>query len=409
MPIVSKIAGIHQEMTKWRRDLHANPELGLQETRTSDVVQANLRRFGVDEIITGLALTGVVGVIHGSRKRSRAIGLRAEFDALPIHEATGLPYASQHDGVMHACGHDGHTAMLLGAARYLSETRNFDGTVYAIFQPAEEGLGGGATMVKEGLFERCPMEMVFGMHNWPQLPAGTFAWREGPIMAGGAKIEITITGKGSHGAFPHLGIDPIVIASYVVCALQSIVARKIDPAESGVATIGQINAGLTCNVIPETVHMLGTARWFNPRVGELIEDEICRLASGIAESFGAKAHVVFEHICPPTVNDADATALAQCAAAAVVGETRVAPMRHPTMAGEDFAFMLNAKRGSYILLGAGRGQNDPTLHQPDYDFNDEILPIGASYWATLAERLLPQEDCGPLAQPQRALAPLPER
>ena len=268
MPIVSKIAGIHQEMTKWRRDLHANPELGLQETRTSDVVQANLRRFGVDEIITGLALTGVVGVIHGSRKRSRAIGLRAEFDALPIHEATGLPYASQHDGVMHACGHDGHTAMLLGAARYLAETRNFDGTVYAIFQPAEEGLGGGATMVKEGLFERCPMEMVFGMHNWPQLPAGTFAWREGPIMAGGAKIEITITGKGSHGAFPHLGIDPIVIASYVVCALQTIVARKIDPAESGVATIGQINAGRTCNVIPETVHMLGTARWFNPRVGD---------------------------------------------------------------------------------------------------------------------------------------------
>ena len=291
--------------------------------------------------------------------------------------------------------------MLLGAARYLSETRNFNGTVYAIFQPAEEGLGGGSTMVKEGLFERCPMEMVFGMHNWPQLPASTFAWREGPIMAGGAQIEITITGKGSHGAFPHLGIDPIVIASHVVCSLQSIVARKIDPAASGVVTIGQIIAGRTCNVIPETVHMLGTARWFNPRVGELIEDGIRHLASGIAESFGAKAHVAFEQICPPTVNDADATALARRAATAVVGEMRVAQIQHLTMAGEDFAFMLNAKRGSYILLGAGRGQNDPTLHQPDYDFNDEILPTGASYWATLAERLLPQEDCGPIAQPAR--------
>ena len=390
MPVISQIAGLHQEMTKWRHDLHANPELGLQETRTSDLVQANLRRFGVDEIITGLARTGVVGVIHGRGRSSRAIGLRADMDALPIHELTGLPYASQNDGVMHACGHDGHTTMLLGAARYLAETRNFNGTVYAIFQPAEEGLGGGAMMVKEGLFERCPMEMVFGIHNWPRLPAGTFAWRSGPIMAGGAKIDITIAGKGSHGAFPHFGTDPIVIASHVVCALQTIVARTIDPVEGGVVTIGHIDSAGAVNVIPDTVHMLGTARWYNLRVGDQIEDGIRHLTTGIAESFGAKAHVTFERVCPPTINDAEATALALRAAAAVVGETLVTPMLHPIMAGEDFAFMLNAKRGSYILLGSGRGQTDLTPHQPDYDFNDEILPIGASYWATLAERLLLQ-------------------
>jgi amidohydrolase len=391
MPIVSKIAGLHQEMTWWRRDLHANPELGLQETRTSDLVQANLRRFGVDEIITGLARTGVVGVIHGRGECRRAIGLRADMDALPIHEATGLPYASQHDGVMHACGHDGHTAMLLGAARYLSETRNFDGTVYAIFQPAEEGLGGGATMVKEGLFERCPMDMVFGMHNWPQLRAGTIAWRSGPIMAGAATIDITIAGKGSHGAFPHLGIDPIVIASHFVRSLQTIVARKIDPLDSAVVTIGQINSAGAVNVIPDTVRMLGTARWYDPRIGDQIEGGIRRLAAGIAESFGAKAHVAFKHVCPPTINDANATTLSRRAAAAVVGETHVASMLHPTMSGEDFAFMLNAKRGSYVLLGSGRGQTDPTPHQSNYDFNDEILPIGASYWSTLAEQILAVE------------------
>ena len=409
MPVISQIAGLHQEMIRWRHDLHANPELGLQETRTSAMVQAKLRSFGVDEIITGLARTGVVGVIHGCGGHGRAIGLRADMDALPIHESTGLPYASQNDGVMHACGHDGHTTMLLGATRYLAETRNFSGTVYAIFQPAEEGRGGGATMVNEGLFDRCPMEMVFSMHNWPQLPAGTFAWRSGPIMAGAAKIDITISGKGSHGAFPHLGIDPIVIASHIVCALQTIVARTIDPVERAVVTIGHINSAGAVNVIPNTVHMLGTARWYNSRVGDQIEGGILRLAAGIAESFGGKADVAFERVCPPTINDADATALSRCAAAAVVGETHVTPMLHPTMSGEDFAFMLNAKRGSYILLGSGRGQMDPTPHQPDYDFNDEVLPIGASYWATLAERLLPQEDCGPVAQPQRALARLPER
>jgi hippurate hydrolase len=375
-------------MTEWRQDLHAHPELALQETRTSGVVQAKLREFGVDEIITGLARTGVVGVIRGNGSSDRAIGLRADMDALPIVEETGVPHASQHPGVMHACGHDGHTTMLLGAAKYLAETRNFDGTVYCIFQPAEENLAGGDIMVKEGLFERCPVEMVFGMHNWPQMPAGTFAWRGGPIMAAVANIEITITGKGAHGAMPHFGIDPIVIASHIVTSLQSIVARNVEPLESGVVTIGHINGGHTYNVIPETVRMLGTARWFDPRVGDQLENGVRRLATGIAESFGATADVVFSRDYPATVNDPDATVLARRAATTVAGEARVVHMAKPTMGGEDFSFMLNAKQGSYIMLGGGRGKGDAMVHHPRYDFNDEILPVGASYWATLAEQLL---------------------
>ncbi len=389
MPIINRIADFHEEMTAWRRDLHAHPELSLQEVRTSGVVQEKLREFGVDEVITGIARTGVIGVIRGRGGNSeRAIGLRADMDALPIEEATGLDYESRNPGVMHACGHDGHTTMLLGAARYLAETRNFDGTVYVIFQPAEENLGGGEIMVKEGLFERCPVQRVFGMHNWPSVPAGTFLWREGPIMAAVANIEITVTGKGSHGAHPDHGIDPIVVAAQIVTAFQSIVARTIEPAEAGVVTIGHINGGHTYNVIPETVRMKGTARWFKPSVGDTLEAGVRRLATGIAESFGARAEVAFDRAYPATVNDPEATRLTLDAARAVAGEPRVEPMRNPTMGGEDFAFMLQAKQGSYIMLGGGRGKADPMLHHPRYDFNDEILPIGASYWATLAEQLL---------------------
>ena len=391
MPIINRIAAFHADMTEWRHDLHAHPELALQETRTSAVVQQKLKEFGVDEVITGLAHTGVVGVIRGRGGSGRAIGLRADMDALPIHEETGVPYASQTAGVMHACGHDGHTTMLLGAARYLAETRNFDGTVYVIFQPAEENLGGGDLMVKEGLFERCPMDMVFGMHNWPQLPAGTFAWRHGPIMAAVANIEITVTGKGTHGAQPHYGIDPIVVAAQIVSALQTIVARTVEPVEGGVVTIGHINGGHTYNVIPETVHMKGTARWFRPEVGDQLEAGVRRLATGIAESFGAKAEGVFDRAYPATVNDPDATDLTIKAATTVAGNERVRHMSKPTMGGEDFSFMLNAKQGSYIMLGAGRGKDDAMVHHPAYDFNDEILPVGASYWASLAEQLLPMK------------------
>jgi amidohydrolase len=392
MPIINRIAEFHDEMAEWRHDLHAHPELALEENRTSAKVQEKLREFGVDEIITGLAKTGVVGVIRGRGDSTRAIGLRADMDALPIHEETNLPYASRNHGIMHACGHDGHTTMLLGAAKYLSETRNFDGTVYLIFQPGEENLAGGEIMVKEGLFERCPADMVFGMHNWPMVPAGTFLWRAGPIMAAVGNIEITITGKGTHGAQPHFGIDPIVIASHIVTALQSIVSRTIEPAEGGVISIGHISGGHTYNVIPETVHMKGTARWFKPEVGDKLEAGVRNLATGIAQSFGAHAEVMFLRAYPATVNDPAATELTLRAAAAVAGEARVRPMRNPTMGGEDFAFMLQAKRGSYILLGAARGKNDSMVHHPAYDFNDEVLTVGASYWATLTEQLMPRTD-----------------
>jgi len=390
MPIINRIAEFHAEMTEWRHDLHAHPELGFQETRTSSVVQQKLREFGVDEIITGLARTGVVGVIRGQGSSDRAIGLRADMDALPILEDTGLPYASQNPGIMHACGHDGHTTMLLGAAKYLSETRNFDGTVYVVFQPAEESLDGADLMVKDGLFERCPMQQVFGMHNWPLVPAGVFAWRTGPIMAAVANVAIDITGKGTHGAQPQFGIDPIVIASQIVTAIQTLVSRNIDPLKGGVLSIGHINAGNAFNVIPESVHMKGTARWFHPEVGDQLEQGLRRLATGIADSFGARAEVMFRRSPPATINDPDATELTLHAARAVAGEARVQPMPSPTMGGEDFAYMLNAKQGSYIMLGAGRGPDDPMVHHPAYDFNDAILPVGASYWATLAEQLLPR-------------------
>ena len=388
MPVINRIADYHADMTAWRRDLHQHPELALQETRTSARVQELLHGFGVDEVHTGMAKTGVVGVIRG-RQPGAAIGLRADMDALPIHEETGHDYASQTAGVMHACGHDGHTTMLLGAAKYLAETRNFAGTVYVIFQPAEENLAGGRIMVQEGLFERFPMKQVYGMHNWPATPEGVFMWRDGPIMAAVANIEIDITGKGSHGAQPHMGIDPIVVSAAIVQALQSIVARSVEPMQGGVVTIGSIQGGHIYNVIPETVRMMGTARWFKPEVGDILENGVRRLTTSIAEGFGAAAVVRFERTYPATVNDPEAMALARHAAETVQGDARVRHMGQPTMGGEDFSFMLNACQGAYIMLGAGRGPDDAMVHHPKYDFNDEILPIGASYWATLAEQLLP--------------------
>jgi hippurate hydrolase len=390
MPVINRVADYHAEMTAWRRDLHQHPELALQETRTSQRVQELLRSFGVDEVHAGIAKTGVVGVIRGQAP-GEAIGLRADMDALPILEDTGKEYASQNPGVMHACGHDGHTAMLLGAAKYLAETRNFAGTVYVIFQPAEEHLGGGEIMVKEGLFERFPMKQVYGMHNWPLAPEGTFQWRDGPVMAAVAEIIIEVTGKGTHGAQPHLGIDPIVVAAAMVQAFQSIVARNVEPAFGGVVTIGSIQGGNAHNVIPETVRMLGTARWFEPEVGDIIESGVRRLAHSIAEGFGATATVDYHRMYPATVNDEAAMTLARRAAGSVVGEGRVDHMKQPTMGGEDFSFMLNAKQGAYIMLGGGKGPGDAMVHHPKYDFNDDILPIGASYWATLAEQLLPRQ------------------
>jgi hippurate hydrolase len=389
MPIINRIAEFHPEMTAWRRDLHAHPELSMQESRTAAAVQQHLRDFGVDEIITGMATHGVVGVIRAGRGE-RAIGLRADMDALPLQEETGLPHASQVPGVMHACGHDGHTAMLLGAAKYLAETRNFDGTVYLIFQPAEEFEGGAHRMVQDGLFQRCPMEQVFGLHNWPQAPAGTFQWRHGPIMAAVAFYDIVITGRGSHGAFPHQGIDAVVVAAQIVNALQTVISRSIEPIEGGVISVGAINGGDAYNILPERVTLKGTTRWFKPAVGDAIEDGMRRLATGIAASFGATAEVHYNRHVPATINDPAATDLAVRAAQVVSGESRVKEMRQPTMGGEDFAWMLNAKQGAYLMLGSGRDGNDPLLHHPRYDFNDEVLPVGASWWSTLVEELLPR-------------------
>jgi amidohydrolase len=389
MPINNRIAGFHEDMTAWRRDLHENPELGFEETRTAGIVAEKLRAFGCDEVITGIAKTGVVGVIRGSAP-GPGIGLRADMDALPIAEASGVEHTSRNPGKMHACGHDGHTTMLLGAARYLAETRNFAGTVYVFFQPAEEGGGGGEVMVQEGLFQRFPCERVFGLHNWPNAPAGTFVWRDGPMMAATAKLYATIRGTGSHGAMPHEGNDPIVIAAQIVTALQSVVARNVEPMQSGVLTIGAIAGGDTFNVIPDSVTLRGTARWFKPEVGDLLEKKYLSIVEGVAAAFGGTAEAVFERGYPATVNETESTRLAIRAAAAVSGESKVSEMPVPTMGGEDFSYMLNACPGNYIFLGSGRTANDPSLHNPRYDFNDEVLPVGASYFATLVEQLLPR-------------------
>ena len=389
MPVINRIADFHDEMTEWRHDLHRHPELALQEVRTSGIVAEKLRAFGVDEVHTGIATTGVVGVIHG-REPGPAIGFRADMDALPILEQSGVPHASLVPGVMHACGHDGHTTKLLGAAKYLAETRNFAGTVYVIFQPAEERHGGGEIMVKEGLFERFPMQQVFGMHNWPTAPEGVFLWKDGPVMAAVATFDITITGKGAHGAMPQAGVDPVVVSAAIIQAFQSIVARNVDPTMGGVVTVGAVHGGDIHNVIPEQVTMMGTARWFHPSVGDILESKVKGLATSIAAGFGAEAAVVFERVYPATVNDPEAMAMGRRAAVTVQGEARVQEMERPTMGGEDFSFMLNAKQGAYIMLGGGRGDGGANVHHPRYDFNDALLPVGASWFCTLAEQLLPR-------------------
>ena len=389
MPVINRIAEFHPELTAWRRDFHMHPELNFEEHRTAGIVAQRLREFGCDQVIEGFSGTGVIGLIHGQGgPNGRAIGLRADMDALPIEELTGAAWASQNPGKMHACGHDGHTTMLLGGARYLAETRNFSGTVVLIFQPAEEKGGGAEVMVKDGIFEQFPMERVFGMHNWPGLPAGEFAWKAGPIMAAVEQLEIHLQGKGAHGAMPHQGVDPIMVAAAIVQGLQSIVARNVEPVEAGVITIGEIRGGFTHNVIPDSVYMQGTARWFRPEVGALLRERFLHLVPTIANAFGATAEASMTLYCPATINDAESTKLTVEAARAVAAQ--VHEMDKPTMGGEDFSFMLNAKAGSYIMIGGGRGHDDPGLHHPRYDFNDEVLAVGASYWARLTEQLLPR-------------------
>ncbi len=385
MPILNRAAELQAEVSEWRRHLHANPELLYDVENTAAFVAAKLAEFGVDEIVTGIGRTGVVGVIKGRGTSTRAIGLRADMDALPLDEISGKPWASQVAGRMHACGHDGHTAMLLGAARYLAETRNFNGRVVVIFQPAEEGGAGALAMVQDGLMERFAIEEVYGMHNMPGQPVGTFSIRKGGIMAAPDKFFITVKGRGGHAAEPHKAIDPIAIGAQIVTNLQLIASRNANPLRSVVVSVTRFNAGTTHNIIPEEASLAGTVRSLDEAVRDLAEARIRDITRGIASANGAEADVVYERACPVTVNHAAETEHAARAAIDIVGRDQVDTEVDPSMAGEDFAFMLQARPGAYIMVGHG---NTPGLHNPAYDFNDDVLPYGISYWVRLAEQRL---------------------
>jgi hippurate hydrolase len=389
MKIIDEIAAFQDDMTGWRRDIHAHPELGFEENRTSDIVAGKLEEFGM-EVHRGLGTTGVVGSLRVGNSQ-KTIGLRADMDALPIVEANDFDYRSRHEGKMHACGHDGHTTMLLGAARYLSETRNFDGCVHFIFQPAEEGLGGAKAMVDEGLFQHFPMEAVFGMHNGPGLPVGSFAIRPGAMMAGGAFFDIDITGVGAHGARPESGIDPVVIAAQITMALQTIVSRNVSPNDTVVLSTTQIHGGDAYNVIPQTARLSGTVRVFKRTTMQRVEERMRAIAAGITAGFGATAEVDFREIFLPLVNTPDEAEFAADIAASIVGDKNVNRNRPLIMASEDFSYMLDACPGAYINIGNGDGEGTCQVHNPGYDFNDEILPLGASYWSRLVETRLQKE------------------
>ena len=390
MQLVPEVTALVPAMKEWRHHLHAHPETAFEETATSAFVAERLRSFGLD-VHTGLARTGVVGVLRcgdAAPGSATAIGLRADLDALPIEERSGVAHHSRHPGKMHACGHDGHTTMLLAAASVLARKKSFNGTVHFIFQPAEENEGGGRVMVEEGLFERFPMRAVYGMHNWPRLPAGQFALREGPLMGAYDIFEIVATGKGAHAAMPYDSKDPMLFAAHAINALQTIVSRNLHPQDAGVVSVTQVHAGDTWNIIPQEVVLRGTVRSFKPAVQGLIEERLRAIVAGVAATFDMSATVRYERRYPATVNSAAETRHAYAAAAAVVGAAQVDTNPTPEMASEDFAFMLQEKAGCYVWLGAGRGPETPGLHNPYYDFNDEALAIGASYWVTLAEQQL---------------------
>jgi amidohydrolase len=387
MPIVNRIAGMQAEVTAWRRDIHAHPEILFDVQRTAASVAEKLKVFGCDEIVTGIGRTGVVGVIHGKgRGAGRVIGLRADMDALPMDEETNLPYRSTNPGRMHACGHDGHTAMLLGAAKYLAETRNFSGTAVVIFQPAEEGGGGGREMVKDGMMERFGIQEVYGMHNMPGLPVGEFAIRSGPLLAAADRIVIEIEGHGSHAAKPHQGIDPVVIGAHIVAQTQSIVSRSVDPIKSGLISICQFHAGSADNVIPQSATLRGTARSLLPEVRDTLENRLREVVENTGRAFGAKATLTYNRHYPVTSNHEAQTRFAAAVAGGVVGTERVDANTPPLMGGEDFSFMLEARPGAFIFIGNG---NSAGLHHPAYDFDDNVLPVGISYWARLVETAMP--------------------
>ncbi|MDO8250801.1 MAG: M20 aminoacylase family protein [Rhodoferax sp.] len=383
-------------MAAVRRDIHAYPELGFEEVRTADLVAQKLTEWGIP-IHRGLGTTGVVGIIQNGGS-SRAVGLRADMDALPLQEFNTFEHASRHEGKMHACGHDGHTAMLLAAAQYLARNRHFDGTVYLIFQPAEESGGGAREMLRDGLFEKFPMQAVFGMHNWPGLPVGSFAVSPGPVMASSNEFKITVRGKGGHAALPHNGLDPVPVACQMVQAFQTIISRNMKPIDAGVISVTMIHAGAATNVIPDSCELRGTVRTFTPEVLDLIEQRMKQVAEHTCAAFGASCEFEFVRKYPSTINAAREAALARQVMADIVGEANVL-VQEPTMGAEDFAFMLQAKPGAYCFSGNGEGGHREIghgagpcmLHNPSYDFNDELIPLGASYWVRLAEAWLAQE------------------
>ncbi|TGT45770.1 M20 aminoacylase family protein [Mesorhizobium sp. M8A.F.Ca.ET.165.01.1.1] len=385
MPILNRAAEMQDEVTGWRQHLHQTPELNFDVFKTAAFVTEKLKEFGCDDVVTGLGKTGVVGIIRGRQGEGPTIGLRADMDALPLKEITGKPYASTVPGKMHACGHDGHTAMLLGAAKYLAETRNFTGSVAVIFQPAEEGGGGGNEMVKDGMMERFDIAKVFGMHNMPGLPVGQFAIRPGPIMAATAEFTITVKGRGGHAAMPHGTIDPIVITSQLVGALQTIASRSTDPVEAVVVSVTKFHAGDAYNIIPESAEIAGTVRTLKKEVAKKSEERIRAICAGLATAYGATIEVDYDANYPVTFNHADETVFASDVAADVAGDAQVHRAIQPVMGGEDFSYMLEARPGAFIFIGNGETAG---LHNPAYDFNDEAIPHGMSYWVKLAETAL---------------------
>jgi len=387
MPIVNRVADLHADITEWRRDLHMHPELQYDVHRTAGSVAEKLKAFGCDEVVIGLGRTGVVGVIRGKKGGSgKTIGLRADMDALPIEEANDLPYKSTVPGKMHACGHDGHTAMLLGAARYLTETRNFSGTAVVIFQPAEEGGGGGKAMVDDGLMDRFGIEEVFGMHNYPGMPVGAFGIRPGPMMAAADALTIDIEGVGAHAARPHLGVDTVLVGAQIINALQSVVSRNVDPLKSAVVSICMFRAGNADNVIPQTVQLRGTARSLASEVRDLLEKRLPVVVENTAAAYGAKAKLIYKRGYPVLVNHEKQTEFAASVAAQIAGQDKVDTGLPPMMGAEDFSFMLNARPGAFIWIGNGASAG---LHHPSYNFDDETIPYGTSYWVKLVETALP--------------------
>ncbi|QDL55747.1 M20 aminoacylase family protein [Rhodoferax aquaticus] len=402
--VFSRMAELHPELTALRRDLHAHPELGFEEVYTSARVIESLKVCGVDAIHTGLGKTGVVAVIEGRGGKAAStlphpmIGLRADMDALPMAEGSEVPWQSTKQGLMHGCGHDGHTAMLVGAARYLAETRNFSGTAVLIFQPGEEGYAGARAMMEDGLFERFPVQSVYAMHNWPAMPPGTVGINPGAMCAAADRVTIEITGRGGHGAHPYQTVDPVLVAAHIITAVQSIVSRNVKAIDSAVISLCAMQAGdiNAMSVVPESATLVGTVRTFNPLVQDLVERRLHELCTAVATGFGATAQVTFERMYPATINTAAEAQFAGDVAASLLGEAKVVRNLEPSMGAEDFSFMLQAKPGAYFRLGQGTesGPSSCYLHNNRYDFNDEVLPLGAALFASLVEQAMPMQGSG---------------